>query len=354
MHHEDQSGEWFQLRSGVTTQFAARCHNWLLAIGHSVAWSAALFLTAMVFLRIFWFDGTLLLIYFNAFTLYVYLPAYACLLWAWKFRRPALAAVSLVPVFCQAWIVLPELCAPLGARWQATSDQAPKTVDPTRIRIFFANVLAVNKQVDAMLEEIAEADPDIIVFVEFSYPWQRATGRAEFVKKYPYSCKSEGYGRDVNGVFSRFPLKHHKKIDAQLPCTIAVDVEINGQTLHLLGLHVPRPTFPSAKPYFEFWRSCQEVISEFPRPLVVIGDFNATQFSAAYEQLTEGDLRDAHVECGRGSAVTWPNGMCKIPPIRIDHALLSDQVQCLAIVEGRGDGSDHRPLILDIDIGSNI
>ena len=33
---------------------------------------------------------------------------------------------------------------------------------------------------------------------------------------------------------------------------------------------------------------------------------------------------------------------------------ISDQVQCLAIVEGRGDGSDHRPLIVDIDIDSNI
>lgn len=355
MDHEDQPGNWLQLRSGVNSQLAARCQSLLLVIGHSAAWGMALFLAAMVFLRIFWFDGALFLIYFNAFTLYVYLPAYACLLWAWKFRRPVLAAVSLVPIVCQAWLVLPELFYPGGAPRQTTADgQAAKTADPARVRIFLANLLAVNRQIDPMLEEIAEADPDIIVLVEFSYPWQRATGRAEFMKKYPYSCKSAGYGGDVNGIFSRFPLERRESIDAQLPRSIAVDVEVGGETLHLLGLHAPRPIFSSTEPYFTFWRRCQKVISELPRPLVVIGDFNATQFSAAYKQLTSGDLRGAHVDRGRGSAVTWPNGRSMIPPIRIDHALLSDQVQCLEIVEGRGDGSDHCPLIVDINIDSNI
>ena len=355
MAHENQPGNWLQLRSGVTSQFAARRHSLLLVIGHSAAWIVALFLATMVFLRIFWFDATLFLVYFNAFTLYVYLPAYACLLSAWKFRRPVLAAVSLVPIFCQAWLILPELFLPGGALPQTTATgQATKTMDPARVRIFFANVLAVNKQFDPILEEIAEADPDIIVLVEFSYPWQRAAGRAEFMKKYPYSCKSGDYGGNVNVIFSRMPLKHREPIDARLPRAIAVDVEVGGETLHLLGLHAPRPIFSFPEPYFGFWRHCQEVISEFPRPLVVIGDFNATQFSAAYEQLTSGDLRGAHVDRGRGSAVTWPNGRYMIPPIRIDHALLSDQVQCLAIVEGCGDGSDHRPLIVDVNINSNI
>ena len=90
------------------------------------------------------------------------------------------------------------------------------------------------------------------------------------------------------------------------------------------GCTRPAQFFHRRNPYFRFWRRCQEVISELPRPLVVIGDFNATQFSAAYKQLTSGDLRGAHVDRGRGSAVTWPNGRSMIPPIRIDHALLSE------------------------------
>jgi endonuclease/exonuclease/phosphatase (EEP) superfamily protein YafD len=352
MDHEDQPGNWLQLRSGATSQFAARWYSLLLVIGHAAAWSAALFLAAMVFLRIFWFDGTILLVYFNAFTLYVYLPAYACLLWAWKFRRPVLAAVSLAPIFCQAWLIIPELFLPAGGLRQTTvAGKAAKTIDWTRVRIFFANVRSVNRQIDPMLEEIAGADPDIVLLAEFSHPWQQATGRAEFMKKYPYSYKTANYGGNANGIFSRFPLKHRKSVGVQLSRAITVDVEVGGEILHVLELHAPHLVFSSTEPYFEFWRRCQEVVLELPRPLVVIGDFNATQFSAVYEQMTSGDLRGAHADRGRGSAVTWPNGRFRIPPIRIDHALLSDQVQCLAIVEGRGEGSDHRPLILDIDIG---
>ena len=61
-------------------------------------------------------------------------------------------------------------------------------------------------------------------------------------------------------------------------------------------------------------------------------------------------LRSAHVDRGRGYAITWPNGMFPLPPIRIDHALLSPEVECLAISEGIGTGSDHRPLVVDLRV----
>jgi hypothetical protein len=37
-----------------------------------------------------------------------------------------------------------------------------------------------------------------------------------------------------------------------------------------------------------------------------------------------------------------------LPPIRIDQAFLTAGVECLAIAEGQGAGSDHKPLILEI------
>jgi hypothetical protein len=37
-----------------------------------------------------------------------------------------------------------------------------------------------------------------------------------------------------------------------------------------------------------------------------------------------------------------------VPPIRIDQAFLSPDVECLGIAEGVGRGSDHKPLILDL------
>jgi endonuclease/exonuclease/phosphatase (EEP) superfamily protein YafD len=89
-----------------------------------------------------------------------------------------------------------------------------------------------------------------------------------------------------------------------------------------------------------------------PGPVVIIGDFNATQHSLVYKQLKNGGLRSAHDDCGRGYATTWPNGHWPLPPIRIDQAFISPDVTCLKIVEGQGAGSDHKPLILDIALRS--
>jgi endonuclease/exonuclease/phosphatase (EEP) superfamily protein YafD len=85
-------------------------------------------------------------------------------------------------------------------------------------------------------------------------------------------------------------------------------------------------------------------------PLVVVGDFNATQYSKVYAQLKAAGLRSAHEDRARGYASTWPNGTLPIPPIRIDQAFLSPDVDCRGITDGRGTGSDHKPLILDIEV----
>jgi endonuclease/exonuclease/phosphatase (EEP) superfamily protein YafD len=61
-------------------------------------------------------------------------------------------------------------------------------------------------------------------------------------------------------------------------------------------------------------------------------------------------LRSAHVDRGRGYATTWPNGRLPFPPIRIDQALLSPDVECLRIEEGIGVGTDHEPLIVDVRV----
>jgi endonuclease/exonuclease/phosphatase (EEP) superfamily protein YafD len=82
----------------------------------------------------------------------------------------------------------------------------------------------------------------------------------------------------------------------------------------------------------------------------VVGDFNATQHSRVYEQLMSGHFRSAHEDRGRGYATTWPNGLRPVPPIRIDQALMSPQVECVSIVEGTGLGSDHKPLILELRV----
>jgi endonuclease/exonuclease/phosphatase (EEP) superfamily protein YafD len=83
-------------------------------------------------------------------------------------------------------------------------------------------------------------------------------------------------------------------------------------------------------------------------PLIVAGYLNATSHAAAFERLVDIGLRDVHDHLGRGLATTWPNGVFSLPNLRLDHVLVTDELVPLAVREGIGEGSDHRPVIVDL------
>jgi endonuclease/exonuclease/phosphatase (EEP) superfamily protein YafD len=102
--------------------------------------------------------------------------------------------------------------------------------------------------------------------------------------------------------------------------------------------------------YYQYWEQMMPLLVSQPGPVVIVGDFNATQHSRVYQQLTEQRFRSAHQDRGRGNATTRPNGYYSVPPIRIDQTFLSPDVECVSIREGIGLQSDHKPLVVDVRI----
>jgi endonuclease/exonuclease/phosphatase (EEP) superfamily protein YafD len=120
--------------------------------------------------------------------------------------------------------------------------------------------------------------------------------------------------------------------------------------VQLVALHSPRPKPSMIDNYYVFWEQMLPIIADRHGPQVVIGDFNATQHSRVYAELLALGLRSAHVDRGRGYVTTWPNGVRPFPPIRIDQAMLSPEVECVSVAEAAGPGTDHKPLVLDLRI----
>jgi endonuclease/exonuclease/phosphatase (EEP) superfamily protein YafD len=222
------------------------------------------------------------------------------------------------------------------------------------VRVFFANVLAENKEHQSLLEEIKAADPDIVVLVEFTAHWQAAFINSPIMAPYIHgSGKRQAHIGAVN-VFSKLPLKSESQRWIANRVVQTVDIRIGGQSLRVIGLHSPRPMEPLKYDYPGFWREVTPLILSTQGPTLVVGDFNATEHSLVYAQLTKDKFRSAHDDRGRGFATTWPNGSAWLPPIRIDQALLSSEVDCLAIAEGIGRGSDHKPLIIDVRLRNGM
>lgn len=313
------------------------------------AWCVTLCLTALAAVGIFYHDGTHVLIWLNAFTRYVYLPAYACLAFAlWK-RQWALSVFSLFVVGCHLMWLAPDFIRDRRFDAESSAFGSGENAD-NHIRIFFMNVRASNLEFEPMLREIEAADPDVIVAVEFTWPWRQAFRRAGLNEKYPHNNSQKMGEIDRTFYYSRLPVRREAEARIAGRVCALLNISVGTGSLNLIGLHSPRPTSWGSGDYDVFWDRALPLIGETPHPLVVVGDFNATQYSSIYQKLKASGLRNAHDVLGRGYVTTWPNWAEPVPPIRIDQAFLSPDLNCVEISEGEGHGSDHKPLILDVQV----
>jgi endonuclease/exonuclease/phosphatase (EEP) superfamily protein YafD len=95
-------------------------------------------------------------------------------------------------------------------------------------------------------------------------------------------------------------------------------------------------------------RAIGEHLRGLPGTKLLVGDLNATPWSAPFRALLRGTgMRDARR--GRGVHPTWPAGdaLLRIP---IDHVLVSPDVRVDAVRVGAPIGSDHLPLTVDLRV----
>jgi endonuclease/exonuclease/phosphatase family metal-dependent hydrolase len=92
-------------------------------------------------------------------------------------------------------------------------------------------------------------------------------------------------------------------------------------------------------------------LDEEEEPHVVVGDFNSTRTSAQYRAFTKRDYSDAWALREGGRGATWlPASLpLVIPGLTLDHFYLSHGIEIGRVSRGARNGSDHRPLTVDID-----
>ena len=117
-----------------------------------------------------------------------------------------------------------------------------------------------------------------------------------------------------------------------------------GRRLRIDVLHTDAPYEGSGEPVLwdqEIGAVRQELARE-PRPLVAVGDLNATWYDWHFQAILALGLRDAAVVAGQGWRMTWPRDQQPVVPyLRIDHVLLSNGVSLESY--GLGTGKGQRP-----------
>jgi endonuclease/exonuclease/phosphatase (EEP) superfamily protein YafD len=298
-------------------------------------------LAALVAARVFWHDGTWLLLLANMFTTWLLIPAWAVLAGAAVLRRRALGCVALAVCVFHAGLWVPPLLPRSGP---------PLAGDG--VRLLSANLLMVHPEPDALAAELEALDADVMVLQEFSSRWHDTALRRGWYERYPEHVqivRDDSFGC---AIFSRLPLHDATVAEMaglpQLQATVVVD----GREVDLLNVHALPPRIASYVPgHREALADVERWAEERrgSRPFVVTGDFNATEHSRFHRRLTR-HAHDAWELAGEGFGHTAPNGLFPLPPMRLDHVYLSPELTVADPVLGDGVGSDHRPIVVTVGL----
>ena len=265
---------------------------------------------------------------------FVLLPL-ACIL---KARTTAIA-LGLV-LICTGWFVQP------WQLWTASPELNPKLTD--KLRILSWNVLVANQSNLEAIEIVSDQDPDVVVLIELRHNFLEPTPWLK--EQYPYFFESPSWGGEGIGVYSRvegtiFRIEDFE--NAFQPAIVAKIPGSQGQSVELVALHAlsPLPRF-RAHIRDRQLRAVANWAEQHQRPVCVCGDFNITPWSGAFCDMIESGFKDSRM--GSGNCESWPQSLGAFG-IPIDHAIWKGDCQILhRRVLPEGPGSDHRPIVFDL------
>ncbi|MER6916568.1 endonuclease/exonuclease/phosphatase family protein [Streptomyces sp. NPDC000594] len=219
-----------------------------------------------------------------------------------------------------------------------------------RIEVLTSNV-EYGQGTDALLRTVRREDPDIVFVQECNILCSRALAAEIPRADYPHRKIVEGYGADGSSLLSRYPLRDAPGIEGSLTMPAAV-AEIAGQEVLLQLVH-PLPPIPGM---VGDWRRELRNIRDRAAAVkdsaaIVAGDFNATPDHAAFRKILDaGELRSAAILGGASRTPSWPSMVGRPLGAQIDHVLVSrdfsvDSARFLEVA-----GSDHRALLVRLDL----
>lgn len=223
--------------------------------------------------------------------------------------------------------------------------------DGERLKIMQVNVLFINKDPSKLKALIEKEQPDIVVSSETPPVFAQMFG--ELKNDYPWQDlhPQKGNPRGL-GVISKRKLGNperihfdHKGVPSQV-----FTVTVSGEEVTFVSIHPFTPTENIERRDNEFRLIAERYQHQSSKNLIILGDFNATPYCAAYKQLVK-SLHLGNARDGFGIYPSWPTFL-PTPFLRIpiDHVLVSGTIAVHNFSTLTPVGSDHLPTLTDISI----
>lgn len=228
------------------------------------------------------------------------------------------------------------------------------TGEGAALRVLAFNVLTINTRYEAASDWVRSQGADVLVLQELNREWFAflERGLAGYTSLETPTIREDNFGLAVY-VRDGLTVTGFEYFDdaagvPRVEVVVEVGGEGGGRSVRLLAVHTLPPV--SAR-YSEFRRRQLEEAAERARtsaePVVLLGDLNATRWSAPLRRLlAETDLRDSAE--GFGYCGTWPSGLGWTGMIPIDQVLVGPAFRVEGRRVGPGLGSDHRAVVVDL------
>jgi endonuclease/exonuclease/phosphatase (EEP) superfamily protein YafD len=272
-----------------------------------------------------------------------FLASTCCLLICLIFRNWSYAAGALLSL----WANLSSI-APFYRPRPAVAIQTGET---RSLKLLMANVNRLNREQKRFLGCLEKHQPDVIIVQEVTEIWTNALQTLR--QQYPfYEALPRDDGSGI-ALYSRFFFE-------RLPVTLAeadarpsllLRLDIDGVRVFILSIH---PRAPIRRGHFELrnkmMATAAACLESLPGPKICIGDLNTSLWSPYYHGFTT-QTKLVNARVGFGLLPSWPTFLgvhwLMIP---IDHCLISKDVRVIRAQTGEPIGSDHLPLIVELEI----
>ena len=281
-----------------------------------------------------------LLVSLVAFSSLLIIPLVGVAISAWRAwdRKLALAFVGLLAGYLASFV---SVGAVIGCGPASSDDQ---------LVIYTHNVWWQRGEPDALARSIEASQADVIVLQEVTSDLvDTLGGHPLLVDDYRFRA-SEPSDDDTTGlaVWSRFPIAEAvvESLGGTAPMLTTTIDSPHGR-LQLGAVHVTPPVSGSAT---EAWDAeLTDLAAATPSSAtMLVGDFNATEDHAQFRALLDRGWTDVHGPKGCGLDATWPNERIWPTLLRLDHVLVTDHFEVLAVEVGDNATSDHRPVIATV------
>ncbi|MFZ0627382.1 MAG: endonuclease/exonuclease/phosphatase family protein [Acidimicrobiia bacterium] len=254
----------------------------------------------------------------------------------WRRTGLGILAVSLVNVIAVAPLFI-------GSPGEATAG-APE------IRVMSFNLLSNNANYNEVIEYINAIHPDLVFLHESSRPWEVALESSDLDYRIVRTQAENLIFGTLVMIRGEGSVVSYGYSETQ-PRAVAIEYQPEDWPvqLHVLATHPLAPTTAQRAALRDAQLGfAAEWAADSERPTVVVGDFNASSWSWTFSRLVDAGLRNSQI--GFGLQPSFPATTSLVFRVPIDHLLHSDELLVRDRFLGPAMGSDHFPLIVDLEL----